>query len=61
MPAIHQPIGPGFKINDFGRRVITAQTKTWMGLYYLAFSNGKPQRIVGALCNFYNPECFDLR
>jgi len=30
-------------------------------MYYLAFLNGKLQRIVGAPCSPDNPDCFDLR
>ena len=30
-------------------------------MYYLAFLNGKLQRIVGAPCSPDKPECFDLR
>ena len=30
-------------------------------MYYLAFANGKLQRIVGASCNPDNADCFDLR
>jgi hypothetical protein len=30
-------------------------------MYYLAFLNGKLQRIVGAPCSPDNPSCFDLR
>ena len=30
-------------------------------MYYLAFLNGKLQRIVGAPCRPDNPDCFDLR
>ena len=30
-------------------------------MYYLAFANGKLQRIVGAPCNPDNADCFDLR
>ena len=30
-------------------------------MYYLAFLNGKLQRIVGTPCSPDNPECFDLR
>ncbi len=30
-------------------------------MYYLAFLNGKLQRIVGIPCNPDDPDCFDLR
>jgi hypothetical protein len=30
-------------------------------MYYLAFLNGKLQRIVGATCSPDDPACFDLR
>ena len=30
-------------------------------MYYLAFMNGRLQRIVGAPCSPDNPDCFDLR
>jgi hypothetical protein len=30
-------------------------------MYYLAFTNGRLQRIVGAPCSVDDPECFDLR
>ena len=30
-------------------------------MYYLAFLNGKLQRIVGAPCSPDDPDCFDLR
>jgi hypothetical protein len=30
-------------------------------MYYLAFLNGKLQRIVGAPCSPDDPSCFDLR
>lgn len=30
-------------------------------MYYLAFTNGRLQRIVGAPCSPDDPDCFDLR
>jgi len=48
------------RLQDYGPIWIYYQEQATF-MYYLAFLNGKLQRIVGAPCSPDDPDCFDLR
>jgi hypothetical protein len=48
------------RLQDYGPIWIYYQEQATF-MYYLAFLNGKLQRIVGAHCSPDDPDCFDLR
>ena len=61
--AVREKCGDPLEIGrrqDFGP-VWIYQSAQGNFMYYLAFLNGRLQRIVGAPCSVDDPECFDLR
>jgi len=59
---VREKCGDPFKIarlQDYGPIWIYYQEQATF-MYYLAFLNGKLQRIVGAPCSADDPDCFDL-